>query len=76
MLEDIAILTGGTLISTQKGMKLDKLTIDMLGSARNVVVESGKTTIVDGAGNQEDIKARFEVLQDQHGNRCERDPHF
>ena len=68
MLEDLAILTGGTLISTQKGMKLEKLTIDMLGTARNVVIDKDKTTIVDGAGDQEAIKARFDILQEQHDN--------
>lgn len=66
MLEDLAILTGGQLISTQKGMKLEKITIDMLGTARNVVIEKDKTTIVDGAGDSEVIKKRFEELQQQH----------
>lgn len=66
MLEDLAILTGGTVITTQKGMKLEKLTIEMLGSARNVVVDKDKTTIVDGSGNSDAIKTRFDELQAQH----------
>jgi len=68
MLEDLAILTGGTVVSTQKGMKLEKLTMEMLGTARNVTIEKDKTTIVDGAGNQDGIKKRFDELQDQHDN--------
>lgn len=68
MLEDIAVLTGGTLVSSQKGMKLEKLTIEMLGTARNVVIDSSKTTIVDGAGDEASIKARFDVLQEQYDN--------
>jgi len=51
MLEDIATLTGGTVISPQKGLKLDKLQVAMLGSARRVVISKDETVIVDGAGN-------------------------
>jgi chaperonin GroEL len=68
MLEDLAILTGGTVVSTQKGMKLEKLTMEMLGTARNVTIEKDKTTIVDGSGNQDAIKKRFDELQEQHDN--------
>lgn len=68
MLEDLAILTGGTLVSSQKGMKLEKLTMEMLGTARNVVIDKDKTTIVDGAGDQEKIKQRFVELEEQHEN--------
>jgi len=64
-LEDIAILTGGTLISKQKGMRLDKITFDQLGTARGVTVEKEKTTIVDGNGNEEDIKNRLNEIKDQ-----------
>ena len=68
MLEDLAILTGGTVVSAQKGMKLEKLTMEMLGTARNVTIEKDKTTIVDGAGGQDAIKKRFDELQEQHDN--------
>jgi len=66
MLEDLAVLTGGQLVSSQKGMKLEKLTIDMLGTARNVTIEKDKTTIVDGNGDQDSIKKRFDELNEQH----------
>jgi len=66
MLEDLAILTGGQLISTQKGMKLEKLTIEMLGNARNVVIDKDKTTIVGGTGDEAAIKQRFDQLSEQH----------
>ncbi len=62
-LEDIAILTGGTVIATQKAMKLEKLTIEMLGTARSVVVSQNETIIVDGAGDSEAIKTRIEEIK-------------
>ena len=62
-LEDIAILTGGTVVSSQKAMKLDKLTIDMLGTARSVVVSQNETIIVDGDGDSEAIKTRIEDIK-------------
>jgi len=62
-LEDIAILTGGTVIATQKAMKLEKLTIEMLGTARSVVVSQNETIIVDGAGDSEAIKSRIEDIK-------------
>ena len=55
VLEDIATLTGGTVISKQKGMRLDKITFDQLGTSRGVTIEKEKTTIVDGNGKEEDI---------------------
>ena len=61
----MAILTGGTLISKQKGMRLDKITFDQLGTARGVTVEKEKTTIVDGNGTEEKIIARLEEVKDQ-----------
>jgi chaperonin GroEL len=64
-LEDIATLTGGTVISKQKGMRLDKITFDQLGTARGVTVEKEKTTIVDGYGTEEAIKTRLEEIKDQ-----------
>lgn len=63
MMEDLAILTGGTYISTQKGMKLEKLTIDMLGNARTVTIEKDKTVIVDGAGDKDAIESRFKEIE-------------
>jgi chaperonin GroEL len=64
-LEDIAVLTGGTLISKQKGMRLDKVTFDQLGTARGVTIEKDKTTIVDGNGTEEAIAARLEEIKNQ-----------
>ena len=58
MLEDIAILTGGTVISEEKGIKLESATIDMLGTAESVTVNKDNTTIVNGAGDKEAIAAR------------------
>ena len=65
ILEDIATLTGGTLISKQKGMRLDKITFDHLGTARGVTIEKDRTTIVDGNGTEESIKSRLEEIKDQ-----------
>ena len=65
ILEDIATLTGGTLISKKKGMRLDKITFDQLGTARGVTVEKGKTTIIDGNGTEESITKRLEEIKDQ-----------
>src|SRR4029078_8768823 len=58
MLEDIAILTGGQLISEDLGIKLESVTLQMLGRARKVVIEKEKTTIIDGVGKKKDIEAR------------------
>ena len=66
MMEDLAILTGGSYISTQKGMKLEKLTIEMLGNARTVTIEKDKTVIVDGAGDKDAIQARFKEIEALH----------
>ena len=65
ILEDIATLTGGTVISKQKGMRLDKITFDQLGTARGVTIEKEKTTIVDGNGTEEAITARLEEVKEQ-----------
>ena len=65
LLEDMAVLTGGTLVSKQKGMRLDKITFDQLGTARGVTVEKDKTTIVDGNGTEEAITKRLEEIRDQ-----------
>src|ERR1700750_1026320 len=58
MLEDIAILTGGTAISEELGIKLENVTLQMLGRAKKVVIEKENTTIVDGVGKKKDIEAR------------------
>jgi chaperonin GroEL len=65
ILEDMAVLTGGTVISKQKGMRLDKITFDQLGTSRGVTIEKDKTTIVDGNGNEKDIKDRLNEIKDQ-----------
>jgi chaperonin GroEL len=65
ILEDMATLTGGIVVSKQKGMKLDKLTFDMLGKARGVTINKEETTIIDGAGKEEDIIARLEEIKAQ-----------
>ena len=65
MLEDIAILTGGTVVSSEVGLSLDKTTVDMLGTAKRVEVTKENTTIIDGAGKAEAIKERVENLRKQ-----------
>ena len=63
MLQDIAILTGATVISEEIGLKLDTATLELLGSARKVVVTKDETTIVEGAGSEEDIKGRISQIK-------------
>jgi chaperonin GroEL len=65
MLEDIAILTGGTLVSADLGIKLENVTIDMLGRAKKVMIEKENTTIVSGAGKKPDIQARIAQIKAQ-----------
>jgi chaperonin GroEL len=65
MLEDIAIVTGGQVISDELGIKLESVTLDMLGRARRVRIERENTTIVEGAGNKEDIQARIRQIKQQ-----------
>ena len=65
MLEDIAILTGGTVITEEKGMKLEQATLDMLGQAEKITVNKETTTVVNGAGEQEAIKARVGQIKNQ-----------
>ena len=65
MLEDIAILTGGTAVSEDLGIKLENVTLDMLGRAKNVRIEKETTTIVDGAGSKDDIEARVSQIKAQ-----------
>lgn len=65
MLQDIAILTGGQVISEDLGMKLENVTVDMLGSAKRVSITKDETTIVDGAGKKADIEARVAQIRQQ-----------
>jgi len=65
MLEDIAILTGGTVIAEERGFTLENATIDMLGSAETVTIDKDNTTIVNGAGNKSDIKGRVNQIKSQ-----------
>ncbi len=65
MLQDIAILTGGQVISEDLGMKLENVTIDMLGSAKRVSITKDETTVVDGAGEKSEIEARVAQIRQQ-----------
>ena len=65
MLQDIAILTGGQVISDDLGMKLESVTIDMLGSAKRISITKDETTIVDGAGDKAEIEARVTQIRGQ-----------
>jgi chaperonin GroEL len=65
MLEDIAILTGGQLISDDLGIKLESVTLQMLGRAKKVIIEKEKTTVVDGAGKKKEIEARVGQIKAQ-----------
>ena len=65
MLEDIAILTGGTVISEEKGLKLEHTTLEMLGQAEKVTVDKENTTIVNGSGDSEGISARVKQIKQQ-----------
>jgi chaperonin GroEL len=65
MLEDIAVLTGGTVISEERGFKLENATVSYLGSAKKVTIDKDNTTIVEGAGKSEDIKKRINEIKAQ-----------
>ena len=65
MLEDIAILTGGTVISEERGFSLDNTTIDMLGTCEKVTIDKDNTTVVNGGGVQKDIKSRVNQIKSQ-----------
>ncbi len=65
MLDDIATLTGGQVISEDLGIKLENVTLDMLGSAKNVLINKEETTIVDGAGKKRDIQGRCDQIRQQ-----------
>src|SRR6201990_871762 len=68
MLEDIAILTGGQVISEDLGIKLENVTLDMLGRAKRLRIEKENTTIIDGAGQKADIEGRTEAIRQQIEN--------
>ncbi len=68
MLQDIAILTGATVISEEVGLKLDGVTIDMLGRARKIVVTKDDTTIVEGSGTHADVEARVKQIRQEIDN--------
>jgi chaperonin GroEL len=65
MLEDIAILTGGTVISEERGFNLENTTLEMLGSSERVTIDKDNTTIVNGSGKKDDIKARVSQIKAQ-----------
>ena len=65
MLEDISILTGGTVISEERGFSLENATLDLLGTAETVTIDKDNTTIVNGAGNEEQIKGRVNQIKAQ-----------
>jgi len=65
MLEDLAILTGGTVIAEERGFTLENATIDMLGTAERVTIDKDNTTVVNGAGNKKDITARVNQIKSQ-----------
>jgi chaperonin GroEL len=68
MLQDIAILTGGQVITEEVGLKLDATTLDLLGQARKIVITKDETTIVDGAGDDNDIKGRIGQIKGEIDN--------
>jgi chaperonin GroEL len=68
MLQDIAILTGGQVITEEVGLKLENVTLDMLGKARKVVITKDETTVVEGAGNEADIKGRINQIKTEIEN--------
>jgi len=68
MLQDMAILTGGQVVTEEVGLKLDSVTLDMLGKARKVVVTKDETTIVEGAGSEADIKGRINQIKTEIDN--------
>ena len=68
MLQDIAILTGATVISEEVGLKLENVTVDMLGNARKVIIAKDSTTIIDGDGTEADVKARIKQIENEIEN--------
>ena len=68
MMQDMAILTGGQVISEEVGLKLENVTLDLLGRAAKVIITKDETTIVDGAGNEDDVKGRIAQLKTEIDN--------
>jgi chaperonin GroEL len=68
MLQDIAILTGGQVISEEVGLKLENATLDLLGTAKKVIITKDETTIVEGAGSDDDIKGRINQIKTEIDN--------
>ena len=68
MLQDIAILTGGQVISEEVGLKLENVTLDLLGRAKKVIITKDETTIVEGAGSEDDIKGRINQIKTEIEN--------
>ncbi len=68
MLEDIAILTGGTVISEETGLKLENTSLDDLGNAKRITIDKDNTTIVEGAGSTDEIKGRVNQIRTQIEN--------
>ena len=68
MLEDIAVLTGGVVISEEKGLKLEQATVEMLGTAEKVTITKDNTTIVNGAGEKEQIEQRIQQIKNEMAN--------
>src|SRR5207253_3917053 len=68
MLQDIAILTGGQVITEEVGLKLENVTLDMLGRARKITVTKDETTVVEGAGSQADINGRISQIRAEMEN--------
>ena len=66
MLEDLAILTGGTVISEERGFTLENTTIEMLGTAESVTIDKDNTTVVNGSGSSDDIQARVNQIKSQN----------
>src|SRR3546814_21154961 len=73
MLEDIAVLTGGNLITEDLGIKLETVTLDMLGQAKRITIDKDTTTIVDGAGDANVSKGRIDALRSQVANNATED---
>src|SRR5687767_14617990 len=68
MLQDMAILTGGQVISEEVGLKLENVTLDLLGTARKIIVTKDETTIIEGAGSEDDVKGRINQIKTEIDN--------
>ena len=68
MLQDLAILTGGQVISEEVGLKLENTTLDLLGSAKRIIITKDETTVIEGAGAEDDIKGRINQIKAEIDN--------